>query len=251
MLCLLHIIVCCSQKLGHYALNIISDIASFCKGSSISDCQRHIQKPCQSLHKICLSASGRSDHQHVGLLNLDLIHSVCGNSLVMVVNCYRHYFFGTLLTDYIFIQAGLDLVRGRDLLQINCWLGPFFFLFYLMSSGDRILKASKIDHTYIWHIQKIAEIHAIIHLLGHSVKALLHTIVTNMYIIWQLDHLSCLTLGTMTQETEFFIFILILIICMCALICLNSCVTGNFIFHFNKIFRHNTPFPALSLMFSL
>lgn len=74
----------------------------------------------------------------------------------------------------------------------------------------------QIDHTDIRHVKQIAIIKiATLHLCVHAVETSLHAVRTYMYIIRKIDHLSCLTLGTVTEGTELLRFIIIgLIICI-------------------------------------
>ena len=125
MLCFLHIIVCCCKKLGYHALDIIADIAGFCKRSCICNGKRHLQQLGEHFYQICLTASCRSDHQHIGFLDFNIIHSVCSNSLIMIIYSYRHNLLGIFLTDHIFIQCGLDLMWCRNILKIDHRLRSF------------------------------------------------------------------------------------------------------------------------------
>ena len=215
MLCPFHIIICSSQKLGYYTLYIISDIASLCKRSCISNGKRYVQKLCKGFYQISLSASGRSDHKHIGFLNFNLIHGICSYSFIMIVNSYRHYFLGFLLSYHILIQCFFDLMRCRNIFQIqNRFFCLFFLLFFMdlfrLLSG--ILKTAQIDHTHIRHIHQIRIIKfSIIKLLVHGIKTFLHTICTDMYIIRQFDHRSGFTLRSAAEKTEFLLFFLFLI----------------------------------------
>ena len=124
---LLHIVVCCCQKLGNNALNVIPNIACLSQRSRIRDRERHIQKLRQCLDKIGLATSCRSDHKHVGFLDSDIVHRICCNSLVVIVDRHRHNLLGMLLSDHVLIQCCFDLVRCRDLLKIQNRLSFLFF----------------------------------------------------------------------------------------------------------------------------
>ena len=76
MLCPFYVIVCCCQKLGYNALNIVSDISCLCQRCSVCNSKRYVQKSGQCLYKIRLTTAGRPDHQHVGLLDLHIIFHV-------------------------------------------------------------------------------------------------------------------------------------------------------------------------------
>ena len=193
MLCFLHIIICCCKKLGYHALDIITNISCLCKRGGICNSQRHLKEFGKHFYQISLTTSCRSDHQHIGFLDLNIIHGVRSNSLIMIIYTYGHYFLGIFLSDHIFIQRCLDLMRCRDIFKIDHRPRGFRFLLDLLRLISRILKTAKIDHAHIWHVKKIGII-SIAHLCIHSIKALLHTVCTDMYIIGKVDHLPCLTL---------------------------------------------------------
>ena len=119
VLCLLHIIICSRKELGYYALDIITDITSLCKRCGICNGKRYLKKSGKHLHQISLTAACRSDHQHIGFLDLNIIHGICGNSFIMVVYTYRHYLLGIFLSDHIFIQSCFDLMWCRNIFEID------------------------------------------------------------------------------------------------------------------------------------
>ena len=87
MLCFFHIVICSCKKLGYHTFNIIANVACLCKGGSVCNSKRYIQKSCKCFYKISLTASCRSDHQHVGFFNFNFIHGVCCHTLIMIINC--------------------------------------------------------------------------------------------------------------------------------------------------------------------
>ena len=217
MLSLLNIIISCRKKLRNNALDIITNVPGFCKGSRICDRKRHIQKFRKCLDQISLTTSGRSDHQHIGFLDCDFIHCIGRNTFIMIINGNGHNLFRILLSDHIFIKCCLDLVWCGNLFQIEDRIFLFtFFLLWFRLLSHLILEAAQIDHTDIRHVKQIAIIKiATLHLCVHAVETSLHAVRTYMYIIRKIDHLSCLTLRTMTEGTELLRFIIIgLIICI-------------------------------------
>ena len=61
----------------------------------------------------------------------------------MVVNGNGHYLLGIFLTDHIFIQGSLDLMRCRNLLEIQDWFFLFcFFLFGFLLLSHLILETA-------------------------------------------------------------------------------------------------------------
>ena len=142
MLRTLYIIICGCQQLGNHTLNIITDISCFRQRSRICDRKRHIQKLRQSLDQISLSTTSRPDHQHIGFLNLDLIHGIRCHTFIMIINSNRHHLLRSLLTDHILIQCLLDLMRRRNILQIQNRLLFLLFLLRLLRLLNRILKTT-------------------------------------------------------------------------------------------------------------
>ena len=57
-----------------------------------------------------------SDHQHIGLINLDFIHSICNYTFLMVIYCHRHDFFCIVLSNHILVKLRFDLMRSRNIL---------------------------------------------------------------------------------------------------------------------------------------
>ena len=193
MLCFLHVIICRCKKLGYYTLDVIADISCLCKRCGICNSKRHLKKFGKHLHQISLTTACRSDHQHIGFLDLNIIHGVCGNSLIMIIDTYRHYFLGIFLSDHVFVQCCLDFMRCRNIFKIDHRLRGFGFLLDFLRLISRILKTAEVDHTHIRHVKKIGII-SVTHLCIHSIETLLHAVCTDMYIIGKVNHLPCLTL---------------------------------------------------------
>ena len=57
-----------------------------------------------------LTGTGRTEHKNVALLKLQIRIGFRGNSLIMIVHCYREYLLGILLTDHILIQESFNLL---------------------------------------------------------------------------------------------------------------------------------------------
>ena len=119
MLRTLHIIVRRRKQLADYTLNVVAYVTCLRERRRVRDRKRHIQKPRKRLNQICLAAAGRSDHKHVGLLNLHAVLFIRRNPLVVIIDRNRHHLFCLLLSDHIFIERRLDLVRCRDLLNVD------------------------------------------------------------------------------------------------------------------------------------
>ena len=124
----------------------------------------------------------------------------------MIVYSYRHHLLGIFLANHIFIQSCFDLMGCRNIFQIKCRFAGFFLFLYFFRLLHRIVKITQIDHAHSRHVQQIGIIHLpIAHLLIHRIKALLHTIRTNMYIIGKVDHLPCLAFRSAAKKTVFLI----------------------------------------------
>ena len=226
MLCFFYIIISSCKELGYYALNIITDIACFCKRCGISYSKRYIKKTSQCFDQICLTTSCWSQHQDVGFLNLYIIHCSSGYSLVVIVYCNRYDFFSLFLTYYIVIQFCLDLMRCRNVINIKFrfYLSFLFLLFldllriwYSSKITTQILEIVHIYKTDIWksacilikliHESRIVE-QVLIIKLAHCIHSLVHTIIAYADIVRQMEHLSSLALRSSADKT----YILVLVI---------------------------------------
>ena len=223
-----YIIICCCQKLGQHTLNIIPDISGFCQRGSIRNRKRNIQKLRKRLDQIGLAASRWSDHQHIGFFNLNIIGICpCRHTLVVIVYRHRDHLFRLLLTDHIFIQTGFNLMgcRYRTYIKFFLCLCLFFrcFLFHLLTFWNHVLQIRQIDHADIRHFGKIHL--CIINIAAaHHIHRTLHTFRTNTDILRQTNHLSRLTLRTMTHKTDIFII---------TFLCILLLVLQFYIFIFN------------------
>ena len=169
----------------------------------------------QGTHQIRFAASGRPHHQHIGFLNLHAILAVTGHTFIVVVYGHRHHLLGILLPHHILIQAGLDLMRCRDGLDIQ--LGRRFFLFLglfllqLLPPGQRIhiLQIGQVNHADIRHIAKAAHIPHWEPDMVHTVKGLLHTVGTDADLAGNLNHCPGLALRTVADIADILIFTLL------------------------------------------
>ena len=133
----------------------------------------------------------------------------------MIVYSNRHYLLGVFLSYYIFIQFRFDLMRSRNILDIQDRFFFFFrlFLFHTLALRDLCIHVSKSHHRS--HVHKLAVIHpAKIHIV-HCIKAFLHTVRTHADIIRKIDHLSGHTLRSVTDEADLFIAIFVIFFFVC------------------------------------
>ena len=84
----LHVIVRRRKQFGDNAFDIVSYVSSLSQRGCVGDRKRHIQKLRQCFDQIRLSASCRSDHQHIGFLDFNMICVIGQYPFIMVI--YRN-----------------------------------------------------------------------------------------------------------------------------------------------------------------
>ena len=135
----------------------------------------------------------------------------------MIIHGNGHHFFGIILPDNIFIQAGFNPVRRHNLLQVNSRLRFFlwFFLFQTLAFRNIILKAHH-RRKYILHIYILHQLVIIYIRSGHSLKAALHTFRTHADTVHrQMNQLSGLALRPPAEVTGFFVVAVIRFLALC------------------------------------
>ena len=113
-LCLLHIKIRCLDQLEQNVLHILAHITGFGQGGGIGNGEGNAQHFCQSLCQQGLAHAGRTQQQHVGLLQLHIAALAAEDALVVVVDRDGQHTLCLVLTDHILIQTFLDLGRGQD-----------------------------------------------------------------------------------------------------------------------------------------
>src|SRR5580658_10439606 len=113
---LLDVVVALLQQLLDDVLHVLADVAGLGEGGRIRDRKRHIEQASQRLRQQRLAAAGRTDQEDVALGNLHLFFGARAaaaglQALVVVVHHHREHLLGALLTDDVFVQDLLDLVR--------------------------------------------------------------------------------------------------------------------------------------------
>src|SRR5215472_5902031 len=92
--------------------NVFADVAGLGKRGRIGDREGNLEKAREGLCEQSLAYSGWPDEQDVGLLKLDVAGDhLRVDSLVVVVDGNREYFFGALLADHILVEDALDFGR--------------------------------------------------------------------------------------------------------------------------------------------
>ena len=108
----LDIIIRRLNQLQQNVLHVLADIAGLCQCRRIRDCKRHVDDLRQCLRQIGLAGACRSDHNDIALLQLHLVEILRrGNTLIVVIHCYRQYLLCLVLSNHILIQKVLDLHR--------------------------------------------------------------------------------------------------------------------------------------------
>ena len=111
MLGTLDIALGCGDELGDDALDVIADVTGLGKRGRIRDGQRHIEQIGERLDDVGLARARGAEHEDVALvdLNIALLRRVI--ALVVVVCRHGHDLLRELLSDDVFIDLGLELVR--------------------------------------------------------------------------------------------------------------------------------------------
>ena len=134
-----------------------------------------------------------------------------------------------LLTYHILVQAGLDLVWRRNVLNIQNRLFSLllFFLLQLLLIGNSAvsLKISQVHETDIGEsallshlIHFLLEIgiteHALVIKLAYRIHGLVHTVITDTDIVGHLEHFTGLALRPAADEADILIFTVITLTCL-------------------------------------
>ena len=145
----IHIIVSLLENSGQYALHILPHITGFSEDRGIHNSERNIKKSCYSLGHQCLASTGRSNHQYIGLLYVDIGIpgiDIIVDPLVMIVDSHRQQLLRPFLTDHILVEIILDLLRlhqVRDLAMLRCGAKPCL-LDVLVTSLDTVYAYTRI-----------------------------------------------------------------------------------------------------------
>ena len=170
MLCTFNIAICCLNHFQEDAFYIFPHISGLCQSCRICDGKRNIQYLCEGLGKQSLSASGRSKHQNITLLQIHAQIRTCHDPLVMIVYSNRKNLLCLVLSDYIFIKECLDLL----------W-------------------CQKID------IIKFSSVIIVFKLFFYNLRADLDTLITDISAVRPCDQLSHLRLRLITEGASYYI----------------------------------------------
>ena len=136
----------------------------------------------------------------------------------MIIDRNRHHLFCLLLSDHIFIERRLDLVRCRDLLNVDnrLRLRLRLFLLQLLIVRQSALQIRQIDHADVRNSSHV-HIHHIIHgktASVHAVKRLLHTVLADADIVRNTDHLSRNMFRSSTDVADVLILRVLIPVCV-------------------------------------
>ena len=127
---LFNIIIRRLNQAEKYILDILAHISCLGKGGGIGDGNRHIKYFSQSLCKQGFSHTCRAKHQNIAFVQFNIGGIGFKNALIVIVNRNRKRFFRVVLTDNIFIELLLDLLRLRE----HKLLVLLFFAFFLRAA---------------------------------------------------------------------------------------------------------------------
>src|SRR5829696_3448597 len=118
---LLHVEVGGLDQLEKDVLDVLADVARLGQRGGVRDRERHVQDLGQRLGQQRLAAAGRAEQQDVGLLQLEVLflglHHL--HALVVVVDGDGERALGRLLADDVLLQDRVDLLRLRQVLDVE------------------------------------------------------------------------------------------------------------------------------------
>ncbi len=131
----LHVVVGSLDQLEQNVLDILTDVPGLGKGGGVRDRERDVEHLGQGLRQVGLSAAGGTEHQDVGLGQLNRFTRAgfaalfAGlNSLVMVVNRDSKRPLGGVLSDDVALQEVPDLGGLGQLIEFYVvGVGQFLF----------------------------------------------------------------------------------------------------------------------------
>ena len=142
----------------------------------------------------------------------------------MIVYRYRNDFFGFFLSHYIFIQACLDLMRCRNIFDVEYRFGTFGFLFLLefLLVGNaavslKICQIHKADVGESVLSVKLVEIirivqHALVVELAHGLHSFVHAVIADTDMIRQLEHSAGFALRSSADEADILVLAAVLFV---------------------------------------
>ena len=118
---LLDVVVGGLDQLEEDVLDVLADVAGLGQRRGVGDRERHVEDPRERLREQRLAAAGRAEQQDVGLLQLDVrvvrLHHL--HALVVVVDRHRQRALGLLLPDDVLVEHAVDLLRLRQVVDVE------------------------------------------------------------------------------------------------------------------------------------
>src|SRR4051794_23576637 len=118
---LLHVEVGGLDQLQKNVLDVLTDVARLGERRGVRDRERHVEDLGERLREQRLAATRRTEQKDVRLLQLDLavlgLHHL--HALVVVVDRYRQRALRVLLADYVLLENRVDLLRLREILDVE------------------------------------------------------------------------------------------------------------------------------------
>ncbi|CDN42670.1 hypothetical protein BN871_BS_00270 [Paenibacillus sp. P22] len=126
---LLDIVIGGLNKLEKDVLDVLAHIAGFREGSRVGNGERNVEDLGHRLRQKRLAGACRADEHDVALLQLYVFQLVLGiDALVMVVYRYGQRFLRGFLADDVGVQNAADILRLRNILQIELFfVAELFF----------------------------------------------------------------------------------------------------------------------------
>ena len=145
-----HIIVSHLQQTCQDTLDILSHIARLGQHGRIDNSERHMKQFCDGTSQQSLSRSRASHHDYVRFLDLHIrLILRLQQTFVVVVHCHRQVTLGLILSDDILVQKILDVLRLREIVQIQFLRGLFLlaesFLHNLMGLFRAAVTDTSVD----------------------------------------------------------------------------------------------------------
>ena len=108
------------DQLQQDVLDVLADVAGLGERGRVGDRERDVEDPRERLREVRLAAAGRAEQQDVRLLQLDV--ALLGahlDALVVVVDRDRERALRLLLRDDVVVQLGVDLLRARQVVEVE------------------------------------------------------------------------------------------------------------------------------------
>src|SRR3954447_2317471 len=108
------------DQLQEDVLDVLADVAGFGQRGRVGERERHVEDARQRLRQQRLPAAGRAEQEDVRLLQLDVVlvdrHL---HALVVVVDGDGQRAFGLFLRDDVVVEDGVDVLRAREVLEVE------------------------------------------------------------------------------------------------------------------------------------